>query len=54
MRKIDLVLVRGRIRAVIKTELAIVALVDDPALILRRQLRHVSLVPVDAIEERVE
>jgi hypothetical protein len=52
--KVDFELVGRCIRTVIKTELAIVAFVDDPAMILRRQLRHVSLVPVDTIEERVE
>jgi len=54
MGKIDRKLVRWGIRTVIKTELAIIAFVDDPAMVLRRQLRHVSVVPVDAIEERIE
>ena len=55
MRKIDLVLVRRRIGTVIEAEFAIIAFVDDPMMIgrrqLRRRLRRSRSMP---IEQRVE
>ena len=54
MGKINLVLVRRRIGAVIETELTIVAFVDDPAMIVHRQLCDVSVESIDAVEERTE
>jgi hypothetical protein len=41
---------RGRVGAVIKAELAVIALVDDSAMVVGRQLRHVPFILVDAVE----
>ena len=52
--KIYRVLVRRGIGAVIKTELAIIAFVDDPVVIGRRQLGNITLVDVDTVQQGVE
>jgi hypothetical protein len=41
---------RGRVGTVIKAELAIIAFVDDSTMVVRRQLRHVPFIAVDAVE----
>jgi hypothetical protein len=38
----------------IETELTVVAFVDNPAMVLGRQLPGIPLIPVDAVEQRVE
>jgi hypothetical protein len=50
VRKIDFILMRGRVGTVIKAELAIIAFVDDSTMVVRRQLRHVPFIAVDAVE----
>jgi len=39
---------------VIETELAIVAFVDDPVVIGRHQLGHITLVDVDPVQQSIE
>ena len=45
---------RRRIRTVVVAELTVIALVDDLMVVGRRQLRDVSVIPVDAVEQCVE
>jgi hypothetical protein len=45
---------RRRVGAVIKAQFAVITLVDDPAMVVCRQFRHVPLILVDAVEKRVE
>jgi hypothetical protein len=54
MGKIDFVLVGRRVGTVIKTELAVIALIDDPAMVLRAELGHIPFILVDAIEQGIE
>ena len=43
-----------RIGTVVETELAIIALIDDPMVVGWRELGDVALIPIDAVEQRVE
>jgi hypothetical protein len=52
--EVELVLMGRRVGAVVETEFAVVALVDDAMMIGGRQLRHVAFVPVDAVQQGVE
>ena len=45
---------RRRIGTVVETELTVIALIDDPMVVGRCELGDVSLIPVDAVEQRVE
>src|SRR5512134_4163116 len=54
MGEVELILMGGRVRAVIETELAVVALVDDLMMIGRGQFCDVAFVPVDAVQKRIE
>jgi tetrahydromethanopterin S-methyltransferase subunit B len=45
---------RRRIGAMVVTELTIVTFVDDAMMIGRRELRDITLVLIDPVEERVE
>jgi hypothetical protein len=54
MGKIDFVLVGRRVGTVIKTELTVIALIDDPAMVLRAELGHIPFILVDAIEQGIE
>jgi hypothetical protein len=38
----------------VETELAVITLVHDPMVVGRRELGHVSFVPIDSIQEAVE
>src|SRR5262249_9684193 len=53
-RKIECVLMRGRIGAVVETELTVIALIHDLMMVGWRKLGDVTLIPVDAVEQRVE
>ena len=53
-RKIKFVLMRRGIRAMVVTEFAVVTLVGNPLELRRRQFGDIAVVPVDAVEKRVE
>jgi hypothetical protein len=53
-REIEGILMRGRIGAVVVAEFAVIAFVDDPVMVGGRELGDVALIPVDAIEQRIE
>jgi hypothetical protein len=52
--KIERVLMWRRIGAMIETEFAVIALIHDPMMVGWRKLGDVTLIPVDAVEQRVE
>ena len=43
-----------RIRAMVETEFAIVAFVDDAMMVRRGKFRHIALVLIDSIQQRIE
>src|SRR5438445_264987 len=53
-RKIDLVLVRAGVGAMVVAELAVVALIGDLPKVVRRQLAQVAVAGVNSLEERVK
>ena len=53
-REIDRILMRWCIGTVVETEFTVVAFIDDPMMVSRCELRHVSFVPIDAVKQRVE
>src|SRR5439155_13908384 len=53
-REVDLILVRGRVRAMVIAQLAVVALVGDLLEVARRQLAQVAVAGVNSLEQRVE
>src|SRR2546427_12664080 len=53
-REIDLVLMRGGVRAMVVAELAVVALIGDLLKVVRRQLAQVAVAGVNSLEERVK
>ena len=52
--KVERILMRRRIRAVVIAELAVITLIGDPMVFGRCELGDVSLILVDAVEQRVE
>src|SRR5512144_369064 len=54
MGKVELVLVRRRVRAVIETELAVVTLIDYRPMVGGSQVCNLSLIPVDTVQQGVE
>ena len=53
-REIDLVLMRGGVRAMVVAELAVVALIGDLLKVARCQLAQVAVAGVNSLEERVK
>ena len=54
MGKVELVLMRRRVRAVIETELAVVTLIDDRPMVGGSQVCNLSLILVDTVQQGVE
>lgn len=54
MGKIHFVLMGRGIGAMVETKLAVIAFIDNPMMIDRCQLRHVALIDIDSIEQRVK
>ena len=52
--KIESVLMRRRIGAVVEAEFTVIAFIDDPMVVGRCELGDVALIPVDPVEQRVE
>ncbi|MCG3778278.1 MAG: hypothetical protein JW388_0991 [Nitrospira sp.] len=52
--KVQTILMRRRIGAMVVAELTVVTFVDDLLMVGRRQLRDIALILVDAIQQRVE
>ena len=52
--EIESILMRRRIGTVVVAEFTVIALIDDPMVVGGRELGDVALIPVDAVEQRVE
>src|SRR5262245_9115240 len=54
MGEVDFVLMRWRVGTVIEAELAVVAFIDDLAMIGGSQLRHSTVIFIDTVHQRVD
>jgi hypothetical protein len=53
-RKIERILMRRRIGTVIVAKFTVIALIDDPMVVGRRELGDVSFISINAVEQRIE
>jgi hypothetical protein len=52
--EIESILMRWCIGTVVETKFTVIALIDDPMVVSRCELRDVSFVPINAVKQRVE